>query len=260
MNIGFWNTNNNKEIDKYIIDLIIEKNIDIFVMAEYEGIIEKLLNNLYIKGKEYKFIKGIGCKKITIIYKNNIYLVRNLDVTDYLSVNVKRETLEFELFGVHFPSKLHASDRKREYVANTLKVDIEKYDKAIVIGDFNCNPFENAISAFSGMNALPTKEKEKRMMHGFERSILYNPMWNFFGDFEKIPGTYYYDNSDDINYYWNIFDQVLISHELLELYENKSIEIVKNIKDNSLIRNNKVIMGISDHLPILFSLKEEENG
>ena len=56
-------------------------------------------------------------------------------------------------------------------------------------------------------------------------------MWKFLGNFETYPGTYFYNSSEDINYYWNIFDQVLISNELLKYFENENVEIIKRINE-----------------------------
>ena len=52
----------------------------------------------------------------------------------------------------HFPSKLRSGERERRIIAQEMKCDIEKYENAIVIGDFNSNPFEEAIVALSRLN------------------------------------------------------------------------------------------------------------
>ena len=116
------------------------------------------------------------------------------------------------------------------------------------------------MSALSGLLALPTREYKKRKVDGIEKKILYNPMWKFFGDFETNPGTYFYNSSNDLNYYWNLFDQVLVSQELADLFNNEKLEIIKEINKKSLIKRNKINNEISDHLPIVFSLEEEKHG
>ena len=42
MRIVFWNTNKNENINEYISDIIVEQEIDILVLAEYESDIEEL--------------------------------------------------------------------------------------------------------------------------------------------------------------------------------------------------------------------------
>ena len=61
-------------------------------------------------------------------------------------------------------------------------------------------------------------------------------------------------------YYWNLFDQVLVSQEMVNLFNNESLEIIKKINKKSLIKRNKINKELSDHLPIVFSLKEEKDG
>ena len=112
-----------------------------------------------------------------------------------------------------------------------MKNDISKHKNALIMGDFNSNPFEESVVAFSGLNALPTKEKTERTVKNKKKKILYNPMWKFFGDFDTIPGTYFYNNSKDVNYYWNIFDQILLTHDFIKYFEDEKLEIIKEIKD-----------------------------
>lgn len=259
MNVSFWNTHKNNDINEFIMEMIIEKSIDVMILAEYTDNINKLINELYIHGEYYDEITPIACKKIKMLYKKDISIQINNDCSNYVSIDIKRYSLAFELFAVHFPSKLYTSNDNRELIAGALKNDIEEYDKSIIVGDFNSNPFDKAMSALSGLLALPTKEYTKREVQGIKRNILYNPMWKFFGDFENIPGTYFYNSSDDINYYWYIFDQVLISHKLVKLFKSDTLEIIKKINQKSLIKENKINDKVSDHLPILFSIEEENN-
>lgn len=260
MNISFWNTHRNKEINEFLISIINEKNIDIMIMAEYEDNINYLINELYIKGMYYAEINPIACKKIKILYRKDMIVEINNDCSNYVSILVSDYNFEFELFATHFPSKLYTSEDNRKLIAGILKNDVEQYDKVLVVGDFNCNPFEKTMSALSGLLSLPTKEYKKRKVDGIEKKILYNPMWKFFGDFETNPGTYFYNSSNDLNYYWNIFDQVLVSQEMVDLFNNKKLEIIKEINKKSLIKGNRINNEISDHLPILFSLEEEKHG
>lgn len=260
MNISFWNTHKNKSINEFLISMIIEKNIDMMILAEYEDDINHLINELYIKKKYYTEITPIACKKIKILYRKNIIIEINNECSNYVSISVLNCNLNFELFATHFPSKLYTSEDNRRLIAGILKNDIEQYDKVLVVGDFNCNPFEKTMSALSGLLSLPTRKYKKRKVDGIEKKILYNPMWKFFGDFESIPGTYFYNSSDDLNYYWNLFDQVLVSQEMVDLFNNESLEIIKKINKKSLIKRNKINKELSDHLPIVFSLKEEKDG
>jgi predicted HTH transcriptional regulator len=53
---------------------------------------------------------------------------------------------------------------------------------------------------------------------GNEYSMFYNPMWLFLGDEKQPYGTYYHNNGDSINTYWNLYDQVIIRPILRERF------------------------------------------
>lgn len=260
MNIIFWNVNRKRQINKYIYKLITENKTDIIILAEYCDEAEILKNDLYINGYDYEEFSAIACKKIKIFYSKELQLELCDDNSNYMSVNIKCKGYMFQLFSAHFPSMLHVQNDEREIIARELKQDINKYEKNIIVGDFNSNPFDKAIMATTCLSALPTKKIKQRKLYGKTYKMLYNPMWNFFGDFDKYPGTYYYNNSKEINFYWYMFDQVLISPGLYENFEDNSLRIIKKIDKYSLIKNDKIFENISDHLPIFFSLKEEKNG
>ena len=67
LRICFWNTNKNIEINKYIVDIMCENNVDIFVLAEYTADFEKL--QLQLRNCKYETEKSItvGCDRITIL-------------------------------------------------------------------------------------------------------------------------------------------------------------------------------------------------
>ena len=87
--------------------------------------------------------------------------------------------------------------------------------------------------------------------------FFYNPMWGCFGDYtSRAPGTYYYERAEHINYYWNIFDQVLIRPSLLDNFRREELRILSSVGEVSLVTENEEPDGSwsSDHLPITFCL------
>ena len=95
------------------------------------------------------------------------------------------------------------------------------------------------------------------MVQSLEHHFFYNPMWSCFGDRETgPPGTYYYDRAEAVNYFWNIYDQVLLRPELLDGFDIDSLRIVTSAGETALLdssgRPDKA--KASDHLPIVFSL------
>ena len=82
-------------------------------------------------------------------------------------------------------------------------------------------------------------------------------MWSCFGDNTLgPPGSYYYYASKQINYFWNIFDKVLIRPDLLEFFVNDDLKILTEAGSIQLLTPSGIPnIGIaSDHLPIIFSL------
>jgi hypothetical protein len=82
-------------------------------------------------------------------------------------------------------------------------------------------------------------------------------MWNFFGDArgDKPPGTYYRAGSDNVEYFWHTFDQVLIRPDLLDRFESGKLRILTTDGIAGFLRNgipNK--SNASDHLPLLFKI------
>lgn len=156
----------------------------------------------------------------------------------------------------HWPSRRGGEERSaplREAAAKLCRsiVDsIYKTDssaKIIIMGDLNDDPTNKSIMVH--LNAKPTKEKTKK-------GDLYNPMYEIF--VKKGIGTLAYNDK------WNMFDQLIISHSLLDK-ENKGYKFKKAAVFNAsyLLQKegqfagypfrtyvgNKFIGGYSDHFP-----------
>ena len=262
MIISFWNIRNNI-INSLIYELIVNNNIDILVLAECKREkAEKLINDLYKENLVYKIIEiAPVCKKIIVIYKEDIVVSKVLrDSSNHITININRNMLDFKLIALHLPSALYGGNENGYCYIQAIKRDIEEFDNVIVVGDFNYSPFDSFMVNASAFSAIPSKNISKRKVCGHFFKVLYNPMWNFFGDFSEIPGTYYYNNSADKNYYWYLLDQVLFTNDILKQYKDRSTKIIKKIGDKSLLGKTGINEKYSDHLPILFELKEENNG
>lgn len=78
------------------------------------------------------------------------------------------------------------------------------------------------------------------------------------GDFSFPPGTYYYAGNEVENSFWNIYDQVMIRPCLRERFADNELKILCETKNGTLIdANNHPDKRISDHLPIIFEIKED---
>jgi hypothetical protein len=171
------------------------------------------------------------------------------------------------LAAVHFPSKLFWNDGSQalectEFARTIIEVESEVgHDRTVLVGDLNMNPFESGMVGAVGLNATMVRERalrEFRVVQGRQYPFFYNPMWGHFGDRDPNPaGTYYRDSGQHVNYYWNMFDQVLIRPSLLGMFPADGVEIVTHAGRTPLLTSSGVsnrAIG-SDHLPLLFTLE-----
>jgi endonuclease/exonuclease/phosphatase (EEP) superfamily protein YafD len=137
--------------------------------------------------------------------------------------------------------------------------DGEGHRRTILIGDFNMNPFDRAMTLFSGMNAVMALQdagRGKRVVQGLEYRYFYNPMWGLFGDRTPGPcGTYYHSNSSDGHYGWNMLDQVLVRPDAMRWFGE--VEILRMAGERLLHTKagRPCKRSASDHFPILLTLK-----
>lgn len=154
----------------------------------------------------------------------------------------------------------------RQSFAQSLASEIEfakqehKTNKVVVLGDFNMNPYDPGMNLAAGLNAMMTKRcvaNGVRRHLGHNYDLYYNPMWSHFGDITLGPAGTVYDTSSQGAYGWSMFDQALIHHSLVNIFER--VDIIDNAGNVSLAdsngRPNNTIA--SDHFPILLTLREE---
>lgn len=166
----------------------------------------------------------------------------------------------------HLPSKLFYQERDQSDFSKLVSARIHElhkqlgHSRTIIFGDLNMNPFESGLISATGFHAIMDKRivlKGSRRIKGTDYPYFYNPMWNKFGDNRtEPPGTYYYDNSTYNNYFWNMFDQVLLSFEIIDKFNNDNLTIISSVGEHSLLTkdgrpNDKYS---SDHLPLFFEL------
>jgi hypothetical protein len=83
-------------------------------------------------------------------------------------------------------------------------------------------------------------------------------MWSHFGDAQgKTAGSYFYNSAQPVNYYWNVFDQVLLRPALAERFDPNTVNIVKAVGSRPLVRTDgrPDLANASDHLPLVFEVE-----
>lgn len=169
---------------------------------------------------------------------------------------------ELHVFVNHWPSRsegIPISEPKRKLAAQVLKSEVDNILKKdsrsniVIIGDFNEEPTDNSLSV-----VLDAQQTEKKIRN----STLYNLMFPLQ---KKGKGSLYYND-------WNMFDQVIVSGNLLLSKKINCAEDSVHIFDASwlmfkdpkkgVMRPNRTLGakyfgGYSDHLPVFISLHEE---
>ena len=170
---------------------------------------------------------------------------------------------------VHLNSKIYSDhEDQREIKIEQIMDAIHEVEKdlntenTIIVGDFNLNPYDlTCINAryFHGIPVYEEAKRKTRTVSGKQFSMFYNPMWRLLGD-EKPPyGTYYHNNNNAVNTYWNIYDQVIIRPALRDRFIDKSLKIVTETQSRYLLNSKgHPDKKISDHLPIIFEIQEEQ--
>lgn len=261
MRIAFWNTGKNR-INKYITALVNDYSIDFLGLAEYEDDLGELEAILYSNGNAMNVVSAAGCERIKIL--SNAKYIKPGCQDKYSSIQIVND--ELLLCCVHLSSNLFDGKDRRllevQHLVNELNECRNKYnlDNVVYFGDFNENPYEDACMCPNLLHAIPSSlevQKKTRVLAGRTYEMFYNPMWNFFGDFKSPPGTYYHKEAGVKEPFWHILDQVVISNTLLDRFVNSELKIVTDTTIGCLLNNkNKPNPAISDHLPIVFEIRE----
>jgi len=123
------------------------------------------------------------------------------------------------------------------------------------------NPFEPGLVGAAGLHSVMSRQvaaRGSRTVQGNEYQFFYNPMWNHFGDANGgTAGSYYYDDAQHVNYFWNVFDQVMLRPELAERFDPSRLYILTSAGTRPLVRTDgrPDSTNASDHLPIVFELE-----
>ena len=275
MRILFWNTGG-RSVTDLLREVSRRRELDVLVLAEAADPMERLVSQLN-RDAEWVYFSAPDplaeavkrpLRIITRFPGNRIRAVRDGD-----GVTVKRIFPvigpDFTLVAVHLGSKLFRNQDDQVSGAWYVNEDIDKVERQVghrrtlVIGDFNMNPFERGLVNFNCFHAVMSRDTARgrsRTSAGRERYFFYNPMWNHLGDRPPgPPGSYYRRGSGQTEYFWHLFDQVLLRPDLLDYFVDDGLEVLTRIGQQSLLNQSGIPdsgMG-SDHLPLFLELSIE---
>lgn len=271
MNVLFWNTNKNKNkhnIDESLTEMIVEQKCDIVLLAEYKDNLDQLCNLLKTRSSEtyVPLPNNKGCDHICGIIRKQYKCESLVETTRYQILKIKTSAYILIIGAIHNVSKLSYEEEDQHAILQQIHTDIKQIEEkwktknTIIVGDFNVNPFEKSLISADSLFAIPFKEeleKTTAVRNGVKYEKFYNPTWKFLSCDSAPYASYYYNNSKLVNYYWNMFDQVVLRAEMLEAFDINSLKIISKTTNHDLLSNKKPnTENYSDHLPIYFKIME----
>lgn len=168
---------------------------------------------------------------------------------------------------IHFPSRRNQDELSQLQIAYNYKAYIlegsEVYqDKVIIVGDFNMNPFDAGMVEPHGFYALNHRDviRDTRIFQHSPEKMLYNPCWWLMSDIYpqiraiKSSGSHYFDGAPSKKLFWHMYDQVLLSKDMIHMFNNDDLEIIQEKNIIQDVTGNNRPKEHSDHLPLKFSL------
>ncbi len=276
--------NMSKVLSEIGTDMLPKVGASVIGVSEIENsrVMEDLVNQPLLKEKGMKFVhvegpdrRGVDC---ALIYNPRFFTPEKTFLQPYiyeekdsasrtrgfLTVQGKLAGDDVTFIVCHWPSRFAVSYYRERggMQVRALRDSIRQANpdmKIIVMGDMNDDPFDPSMSKELGAKRDINKVKEDEM---------YNPWWNIL--VKEGRGTLMYDGK------WNLFDQIVLSHNLLNQKGHKDYSQLKFFKSEIFMRdylfqtegrykgNTKRthaggvwLNGYSDHLPTVVYLVKE---
>lgn len=265
----FWNTSK-KALEEKVINLVKRHDVDVLMLVESTAATATMLERLNEGGPaRFHLTESFSDNPDILIYTAfPREFTRPLFDSSRLTIRTLSlpGQLEILLAVAHLPSKLYWSEASQNMecveVARAIRVAEENagHTRTVLTGDLNMNPFEEGVVGAAGLHAVMSRtvaSKKFRTIQKRQYPFFYNPMWGEFGDANDSPsGTYYYERAEHIQFFWNMFDQVLIRPQLLPHFKRDKLRILRGDGSTSFLDKKGVPdkATASDHLPLLFQL------
>jgi endonuclease/exonuclease/phosphatase family protein len=233
--LAFWNVDANVSPSR-VAALAREWDADILILAENKIATGAVLGELN-RGASRLYFPDIGLPdRLTILTR--FQPEPSALIRDSLGVSIRNYRMPLSdsvlVVAVHLPSKLWKKTEDQVLATTRLARLIREaeqnvgHTRTIVIGDLNMNPFEAGVVGSEGLHGVMDRRiasAVSRVVQGEPCRFFYNPMWSMLGDVgPSPPGTYFYSSGSEVNYFWNMFDQVLIRPTLLDSFSGSQQE------------------------------------
>lgn len=273
LRILFWNIKN-RNLHELVANAAASLKLDIVILCEVPSSHKDLLKSLKLKDSRFHFSKGL----VSSIGDDRFYLFSRFDKS---LMKLRKEHERFLVFEVNLPARepfilmaLHGPSKASGWTSEDISAELAAYAaslrsiqkesqlrKAVVVGDFNVNPFESGLIGTNAFHAVMDERlarKGSRLVQKKQYSYFHNPMWRLYGTASDGPmGSIYHSGSRHRELFWHMLDQVIVSAEMLEHFDSDSVRILDRIGDTTLTtaagRPRK--QSISDHLPLYFELQ-----
>jgi len=261
----FWNLNK-KDLRDLVCEAVNAVSADVVILIENNLEMAEMLEDLKSNVSSDFDCPGHVLGRFQLFSRN-----ASLDLSEVYNgdrVSLRRLTYagtELLLGMVHVVDKMNWDQANQSVQVHLLAKEIRRqedrlgHDRTVLVGDFNMNPFDQAMNMAPGMNAMMTAkcvQRGSRKQQSADYPFFYNPMWSLFGDRTSGPaGTYYHPDSSKGVFGWNMLDQVLVRPSAIQWFDD--VQILNSAGETSLQTNlerpNKNTA--SDHFPILLNLK-----
>ena len=168
---------------------------------------------------------------------------------------------KYKVTGIHLLSKRSTNEITRHQVAHEAIQELNNHSIAkrhLVIGDFNAEPYDSILTSSSTFNTIFASDIGKTKSHKREQTastVFVNPSWRLITNSGKVHGTFYFKSAGtNDGCGWSLLDQVIATELAFFDIQADSIRIPlhNSMLDDSGEPNTQKI---SDHLPIMFTLK-----
>lgn len=267
MKFLFWNIKDNN-IGQVLSQIVEDHEVDVVILAECKGKMG-ILSDLNAGVDNLFKLVDTGKARVTVYTRFSREFTQLEYHSNYFAIQriCLPRRKEILLTTIHFISKLHSDEDDQLSRVSRIAARIRQVEKGlghsrtVLIGDLNMNPFEKGMISANGLHAVMTRDiakQRERTVYEEPYPYFYNPMWGRFGDTtEGPPGTFYRRGSSFTEYFWNMYDQVLIRPDLLDSFDNASLKVLTEYRGKPLVRPSGTpdASRLSDHLPVLFALK-----